>query len=287
LAEGADSTGGATVPTYLVGKVIDQMRSRMVAIKAGAKTLALETQTTKIARLASDPTAGWRLEAGVVAASEPTFDTVTFTARSLAVKFEVSAELFDDSVNINDAIMAARSGSLAVELDRVCLFGSGSAPEPMGIFGQTGVNSVSMGAAGATPTSYSQLLDCLYELELDNAATPTAMVMHPRTRRTFSGFVDTTNQPLQLPPTLASIPQLVTTSVPITQTVGASGAVCSSVIVGDYTQLILGVRQGLRIEVLKSSKYSSNLQYTFLAHLRADVAVAQPKAFCKLIGIKA
>jgi len=46
------------------------------------------------------------------------------------------------------------------------------------------------------------------------------------------------------------------------------------------------IRSGMRIEVLKEH-FADNLQYGFLAHLRMDIQVAQPKAFSVLKGIKA
>lgn len=284
LSEGTDSAGGYTVPKRLMADIIDKMRSKMVCIQAGALTVPLETQVTTIARIASDPTAGWRAENAAVAESDPTFEAVTFTARSLAVLVKVSRELLDDSANIDQALTAAFAGALAVELDRVALIGSGTAPEPRGIFNTTNVNSVSMGTNGAQLTTYGKMLDALYELELDNAAKPTAQVMHPRTWRTIQGFIDSTGQPLQPPPALAGLPQMVTTSIPITQVQGTSGAVCSSAIVGDFSQLLIGVRQDMRIEVLREN-FMGNLQYGFIAHLRMDVALAHPESFCKVIGI--
>lgn len=284
LSEGTDSAGGYTVPKYLMAQLIDRMRAKSTVIRAGALFVPLDTQQTTIARLVSDPSAGWRAENAAIAESDPTFDAVTFNARSLAVLVKISRELLDDSANIEQALMAAFAGSLAGELDRVSHFGSGTPPEPRGIFNTTDVNAVSMGTDGAQITSFSKLLDCLYENELDNAAPPSAMVMHPRSWRTIQGLADTTNQPLQPPPALAGLPQLITTSVPITQTQGSSGAVCSTIIVGDYTQLLIGVRQELRIEVLRE-RYAENHQYAFVAHLRADIAVAHPESFCKLIGI--
>jgi HK97 family phage major capsid protein len=283
LSEGTDSAGGYTVPKRLMGDLFDRMRSSAVCVNAGAITIPLDTQQTTIARIASDPTAGWRLENAGVAESDPTFEAVTFNVRSLAVLVKVSRELLDDSLNIEQALNTAFAGALAVELDRVCLFGSGTAPEPRGIFNTTNVNSVSMGTNGAQLTNYAKMLDALYELELDNAAAPTAQIMHPRTSRTVRGFVDTTNQPLRAPQAIADIPALVTTTVPINQTQG-SAVNASSIIVGDFAQLLIGLRQELRIEVLRET-FAANMQYGFVAHLRADVAVAHPESFCKLIGV--
>lgn len=283
LAEGTDSAGGYTVPTFLMARLIDRMRAKTVCIQAGALTVPLETQKVSIARLASDPTASWRAENAAVGESDPTFERVQFTARSLAVLVKCSRELLEDSINVEDALMNAFAGSMAVTVDRAGLIGSGVAPEPLGVFGTTNVNSVSLGVNGAQLTNHDKLLDALYEIELDNAGPASAAVMHPRTWRVIQGFKDTTNQPLLPPPALKDLPLLTTTSVPIDQTQGTANN-ASSIIMGDFKQMMIGVRSYLRIEVLKE-RYAENMQYAFLAHLRADVQFTHPEAFTKVIGI--
>lgn len=119
LSEGSDSAGGVTVSPALTRDFIDRMRARTRVIQAGAMTVPLGTEKTSIARIASDPTAGWRAELGAVAQSEPTFDKVEFQARSLAVKLPVSAEVLADSLNIEAAPRTALAGAFAVEVDRV------------------------------------------------------------------------------------------------------------------------------------------------------------------------
>lgn len=283
LSEGTDSAGGFTVPTALMAQLIDKLRAKTVLIRAGAMTVPLDTQKTSIARLASDPVAAWRSENAAVGGSDPTFEKITFTAQSLACLVKVSRELLEDSINLEQALFNAFAQAMALELDRVGMFGSGTPPEPQGFFGAS-INSVSMGANGGQLTSYAKVLDAIYELELDNAGPASALLMHPRTWRTIQGFVDTTGQPLLPPPALKDLAQLTTTAIPITQTQGTSGAVCSSVLSGDFTQLLFGIRSGLRIELLKE-RFADNLQYGFLVHLRADVQRAHDEAFVKLIGI--
>ena len=58
----------------------------------------------------------------------------------------------------------------------------------------------------------------------------------------------------------------------------------STIVLGDFTQMMLGVRSELRIEVLRE-KYADTLQYGFIAHLRFDVQLAHAQSFAKLIGI--
>lgn len=283
LAEGTDSAGGFTVPTVLVRSFIDRMRAQSVCVEAGAQTVLLDTQKTNIARLETDPVPGWRNENAAVAESDPTFGTVLMTARSLAVMCKVSRELLEDSVNIEAALTNALAQALALELDRVALLGSGTAPEPTGIANTANILSQSMGTNGAALTSYGTLNTALSSLAAFNV-TPTAAVMAPRSYFAMAGLIDTTNQPLMKPWSLTDLPLLKTSQIPITQTQGTSTD-CSTIIVGDFTKLIIGVRQGIRIELLKE-RYAENLQYAFVAHMRADIAVQQPKAFLRVIGVR-
>jgi HK97 family phage major capsid protein len=283
LSEGTDSAGGATVPTYLMREVIDAMRAQTVVIQAGAVTVPLDTQKTVMARVATDPTAGWRLENGAIAESDPTFEKVEFTAHSLAVLVKVPRELLEDSVNLNAALTAAFAGSMAVEVDKVALFGTGTAPQPKGIFNTAGIGTVDMATNGATLANWNKVLDTVLEMKTNNSPDPTAMVMAPRTWRTIAGFADTTGQPLRPPVAVENVARLVSTIVPITQTQGsASNASC--IVAGDFSQLMLGVRTHLRIEVLRE-RFAENHQYAFVAHLRMDVQLARAKAFAVLRGI--
>lgn len=283
LSEGTNSAGGYTVPDILSAELIDRLRAASTVFKAGARTVPLTSDVTYMARLATDPVPAWRSENAAVAESDPTFERVTFTPRSLSVLVKVSRELLEDSVNVHEALMRAFAESLAGEVDRVALIGSGTAPEPQGIFGTTGIGSVSMGANGAALASFNPILDGLYELAVDNAADATAAVMHPRTSTAFAKLVDANSQPLQKPSAIASLPFLSTTRVPITQTQGTATN-ASSVILGDFTQCMIGVRTSMSVETLKE-RYSDNMQIGFLAHLRADVQVTHPESFAKIIGI--
>jgi HK97 family phage major capsid protein len=72
--------------------------------------------------------------------------------------------------------------------------------------------------------------------------------------------------------------------MPTDQEQGASGAVCSSIVAGTFSEVLIGVRSELRIEVLRET-YAGNLQFGFLCYGRFDIGVARPKRFGKLIGI--
>lgn len=184
LEEGTDSAGGYSVPTWVVSPFIDRLRAKTQFINAGARVMMLDGKT-RIVRTDTDPVAAWRAESAAIAEGQPSFSAVDLVPKSLAVLVKVSREVLQDSVNIQDALEASLIGAMSGELDRAALFGAGTVTEPRGLFNVSGINSVSMGTNGATPTNYDNLLDCVYELELDNSADATAAIWHPRTARTF------------------------------------------------------------------------------------------------------
>lgn len=284
LGESADSTGGVTVPDVLLGEWIDRMRAQTVAIEAGARTVALQSDLTRIARLNSDPVAGWRSESGLIAESDPTFNAVDFTARSLAVMVKVPLELLQDSVNGEEMLRAAMTQALARELDRVALFGSGTAPEPRGVFNTAGISTLSMGTNGAAIANYDPFVDGVTTLATANSAPPTAAIMAPRTFGSLSKVKDTTGQPITAPAIVANLPMLRTTAVPINQTQGTAVGVASTILVGDFSRLMIGIRQSLRLEVVRGP-YLDRLQVAFIAYMRADIQLAQPAAFCRIVGV--
>ncbi len=281
---GGISTGDVTVPINLIGPLIDLLRAKTVCIQAGAITVPIETELTNLVRVSADPTPAWRAEAGAIAIADPTFERVQFAPKSLAVLVKVSQELLEDSVNVNEAISQCFAGAFAVELDRVAMFGTGIAPQPHGISGTANVGSVDMGTNGLALTNYDPFVDAISALLGANAQMPTAVVVAPRTLTKSAKLKDTLGQPQRKPDLLANVPFLATTAVPINQTHGTSN-LASEAIVGDFTQLMFGIRTRLRIRVLQEAFMGSNGQYGFLADLRADVQLRHPQSFCEVVGI--
>lgn len=284
LSEGTDSAGGFSVPSYVLPQFIDKLRAKTQLINAGARTLMLDTKKTTIVRTDTDATAAWRSENGALVASDPVLSAVDFVPQDLHVLVKLSRELFADSVNIQSIIEKSIIGAMSVELDRAGMFGSGSLPEPLGLFNTSGIGSVSMGTNGATPTNYDDLLDLLYALESNNAS-PSALIWNPRTARTYRKMKTTTNEYLEAPSPLDTLAKLDTNSVPINQTQGTASGVCSTVLMGDFTQAIVGIREAITIRFL-TEKYVDNGQYAFVAHMRADFAFEHPASFAALIGVK-
>lgn len=287
LAEGADSTGGITVPDLTSAEFIDRLRAAVVAIRAGARTVPLRSDVTKMARLTTDPTAAWRAEAGAVAESDPAFDGVTFAPKSLDVFFKVSRELVEDSVNIETALETALLRAFAVAVDAACFNGTGTSSQPLGLRNMTSVTQVVMGGGttAAQLVGFEKVIDTLAALWTANVQTPTAMVLAPRSLATLAKLREsaTSGQQLIPPSVLTAFPWLQTSSVPINETQGAS-TTCSTLYIGDFSAMMLGIRTEMQIEVAREL-YRGNYQFGFFGHLRMDVQVQHQESFARLVGI--
>lgn len=259
------AAGGVTVPEAVLDEFIDVLRSKTRTVQAGARTLMLDEGNVRIVRAESDPTSGWREENAVVAEGDPAFSGLEFKAKTLASLVKVPVELLQDSVNIDRVLMELFAGALAVELDRAALVGSGVSPEPLGVWDTVGVNAL-------TPDpvlSYDALLDGWDAMSTANAEDPTAVILNPTALRTLRGLKDTTGRYLRPPESLIETPLLGTTSLAADQ-----------VIVGDWTKLVLGVRQQLRVQVHQQT-FADRLQVAFIAYLRADIGIETAKSFAK------
>lgn len=284
LSEGTDSAGGYTVPTVLSAALIDRLRKQSVLIRAGARTVPLTSDTNVIAKLLTDPAPAWRAEAGAVAASDPTFGAVTLAPKSLAVLVKFSRELLQDSINIEAALVNAITQAMALEVDRAGMFGSGSDNQPTGLVNISGINTLDVGGKLSVYTGgiFAPLVKARTQILTANAGEPTAFIMHPREDGVLVGTLNGNGDPVTAPAKIAAIPQLVTTSVPINAGGGTNEA---SIITGNFAHFIIGMRETLRLEVLREL-YAATGELAMIAHMRVDFAAEHALAFSHINGIE-
>lgn len=286
MSEGTATAGGHLVPTPLAASVIDLARNEMRVAQAGATIVPMTAQTLKVPRLTGEGTPAWRNENSPITAADMSFDSVTFTARSLNRLVTLSVELFEDSDPSAEGIIAnSFAQQIALEMDRAALRGSGTAPEPRGVLNQSGITTTGHGANGDTMAnlSYNFLIDSVGAV-LGNNFTPTATIEAPRTEVSLGKLKDTTNQYIRPPAMLENIPRLTTKQIPTNLTVGTSTD-CSEVYTGQWNMLGIGIRTGFRIQFL-GERFADNGQVAFLAWLRADVQLFQPGAFVVDTGVR-
>jgi HK97 family phage major capsid protein len=288
LSEGTLTAGGHLVPTPLAARVIDLARNATRVFQAGAITVPMTAQTLKLARLTVEGTPGWHAENAAITAADLTFDSVTFTARTLARTILLSVELFEDADPSSESVIANSFASqIALELDRAALRGTGTAPEPRGVLNQSGVTITTHGANGsviATATAYDWHLDAARGVVGGNNFTANAHIQAPRTSTSLAKLREATTSAYLAPPS-GMLPMLATKQVPINLTVGTSTD-CSEIYTGQWDNLMVGIRTDFNIRFLQERYVADNLQYAFVAYLRADIQLAQPTAFVVDTGVR-
>ncbi|PBC35023.1 phage major capsid protein [Rhodococcus sp. ACS1] len=282
MSEGTLSAGGAVVPTPLAAEVLDLARNASQVFAAGATTVPMTSQTLKLPRLVGEGAPAWRSENAPITAGDLSFDTVTFTAKSLDRLVILSRELFEDSdPSAGDVISQAFAAQLALELDRAALRGTGTPPEPRGVLNTAGITSTAHGAAGTAIGNYDWLLDAAGAVASNNY-TANAHIVAPRTVTSLQKLKDLQGAYLAAPQGL--LPILPSKQVPTNLTLGASTD-CSEIYTAQWNMLGIGLRTGFRIQFLQE-RYADNGQVAFVANLRADVQVLQAGAFALDTGVR-
>ncbi len=113
-----------------------------------------------------------------------------------------------------------------------------------------------------------------------------SIVLNPRTEDDLSALADTTGQPLMPLKAITDMQMLDTNSVPLNLTVGTATGVCSELFVGNFENLVLGLREGLQIRVLNET-YATSGQFGFEASMRIDWKAVRPSSFWKVRRILA
>ena len=185
------SSGSAVVPTIWASNIIDRARNIAAVMQAGAQVVPMDANVVKIGRLTVDPTAAFRAEGSTVGVSDPTFDNVTLTSRTLSALVVGSLEWFADAPNVDQVVSEAIAKAIALEIDRQALFGGVIAgaetgatgfnttfpvpPNPQGVLANLLANAASSvlggGANGTIQTAatfWNEILDTALQPTLFN-----------------------------------------------------------------------------------------------------------------------
>ncbi|OHB54671.1 MAG: hypothetical protein A2Y12_19115 [Planctomycetes bacterium GWF2_42_9] len=281
---GTDTKGGFMVPEHISAEVIDLLRAKNVCIQAGARTMPMSAQTVRVCRVDSDPVASWTGESSLIPDTDMNIGALDFIAHKLTCLIKVSRELLQDAGNASTVIQNAIATAMSAELDSAALSGSGAGC-PLGIANHTTINTYSLGVDGHILNGYDDILYGIKEIISVNGPIPKTAIMSPRTLIGYSLEKSGDGKPLERPDLVKSMTFIDSSKMPVTEVQGASGAVCSSIILGGFESLVIGIRSIMDIQVL-NERFADTGQVGFLATMRADTAVYQPKAFCKIIGIK-
>jgi len=184
------------------------------------------------------------------------------------------------------------------------LNGSGSAGQPEGIMQTTGIGSVALGTNGG-PITVESLVDLEEQVLIDNGALNRDNIAYVTNAKvlaelkklraggstTGDGAFLVNNQLDALgrgatPTSVNGYPLYVTNQVPSNLTKGSSSGVCSAMLMGDFSQAMVGFwGNGLEITVGEDSDDFSKALTSVRGIVTYDVAVRHPESFAAILDI--
>lgn len=199
MSEGTDAQGGYTVPVEYTNEII-KLESEESILQGLARLFPMGTLTRNLPRQLTGVTATWTGEATAKTKTKPTFDRLTQTAKKLAAVVPLTDELLEDnSVGIDQFIMALVAEAMAVEFDRVGFVGNTGAGDAfMGVNYETGVNVVTQ---AGNSLCFNDVIDFLYSINAKYRQNAT-LITSDDGLKLMMKLKDSTGQPLWSKPAL-------------------------------------------------------------------------------------
>ena len=250
MQTGQDTLGGNLVDTELrSSEFIDALRNRAMISRLGARMLSGLQGNLDIPRQSGVTTTYWVAEGGTITESNLTIDLISMRPRDLTCLTSVTRRmLMQGSLDVEALIRFDMLQQMALGIDLAAISGTGISNQPLGILNYPGVNSVAIGANGGAP-AWSHLVQLETEIAVDNADDGTCYYLtNARTRGKLKTTAKVTGQDVFLwtdSPTEKGMGMIngygaaVSNQVPSNGTKG-SGSSLSSIIFGDFSQLLIG-----------------------------------------------
>lgn len=168
LTVGTASAGGNLVSTdFRPGSFIELLRNRSALTAAGITTLTGLSGNVAIPRQAGAATAYWVSEGGAPTESQQTIDQINMTPKTLGAFTDYSRKLMlQSSIDVEGMIRSDLATVVALEIDRVGLYGTGTSSQPLGVKNTTGLNTKDF--AANTPT-FAEVVELESLIAADNA----------------------------------------------------------------------------------------------------------------------
>jgi HK97 family phage major capsid protein/HK97 family phage prohead protease len=301
------TTGGNLVATDLMAdEFIEALRNNSIMLGLGVRTMTGLVGNVAIPRRASVASTYYLgSETTAITQFESTFDQVTLSPKNLAALSKYSRQtLLQGTPGIEQLVRRDITDGINLGIDLGVLNGSGSAGQPEGIMQTTGIGSVALGTNGG-PITVESLVDLEEQVLIDNGALNRDNIAYVTNAKvlaelkklraggstTGDGTFLVNNQLDALgrgatPTSVNGYPLYVTNQVPSNLTKGSSSGVCSAMLMGDFSQAMVGFwGNGLEITVGEDSDDFSKALTSVRGIVTYDVAVRHPESFAAILDI--
>lgn len=284
------TAGGNVVSTDLLSaSFIELLRNKAMMMQPGMATLMTDLNgNLAIPRQSGGATSYWVAESGAPAESEATFDQVTLSPNTIGAFTDFSRKLLlQSSIDVEAFVRGDLARTLALGIDAAAINGDGTGNQPVGILNTTGIGDVAGGANGLA-AAWSHIVDLETAVAIDNADIGSLRYL---TNAKVRGKLKQTEKAASTAQfimaeggELNGYEAMITNQVPSNLVKGASGAVCSASIFGNFADLLIGMWGGLDLTV---DPYSNSTSGTVrvVALQDIDLAVRHAESFAAMQDI--
>jgi HK97 family phage major capsid protein len=272
LVVGTSTAGGNLVATdLLMGSFIEILRNKSALIAAGAQVLTGLVGNIAIPRQTGGATAYWVGEGSAPTESQQAFDQVTMGPKTVGAFTDYSRKLMlQTSMDVEAFVRGDLAAVLALEIDRVGLYGSGSANQPLGLKDTSGLNTTDLAAAAPT---WAEIVGMETKV---NAANADIGVMKYLTNANGKGALKTTVKVAGYPVFLMGDDNNMN-GYPV---LGSNQVASGDFWFGVWNQLVMGFWSGLDVLVDPyTGSTSGNVRV--VAHQDCDVAARHAVSFTR------
>ncbi len=292
LSTTVPSAGGAAVATTLY-PLIELLRNRMMVRNMGASVFSGLQGNVAFPRQTAAATLYWTGEVpgADVTESEATFDQAVLTPKTAQATTAYSRQLLAQaSIDIESFVRNDLVRINALGLDLAAINGSGSANQPRGILNQTGIGSVAGGTNGLAP-GWAHIVGLESAVAIQNAdlgelgyLTNTSVrgKLKQVQKATYLDFI------WKDAPGGNGIGEMngykagASNQVPANLTKGTSVGVCSAILFGNWTELLIGEWGVLElITDPYAQKKKGNIEGAYF--IMADINVRHAISFAAMV----
>lgn len=288
LVQGTPTAGGNLVQTDLLsGSFIDALRNAMVLSGLGVRMLTGLQGQIAIPKLTGAATAYWVAENTAPTESQQTIGQVTMSPKTVGAFTDISRRLINQSsIDVESMVQSDIATVLGLAIQQAAINGSGASNQPSGLLTLV-TPGVIGGTNGLAPTWAHQVAletavavanaDVSNMAYLTNAKVRGKLKSTEKATGTTGNFIwSEGNTPIN------GYQAAITNAVPSNLVKGASGAVCSAIIFGNFSDLLIGMWGGLDLMV---DPYTGSTAGTVrvVALQDVDVAVRNVESFATMV----
>ena len=270
-------SGGAVVPSILRPEIIELLRNEIFLAQVGMRTLSGLTGNILIPRQDSPATAYSVSEIAAATLSQQTLSQVAMSPKRAVAQERYSKQfLMQASPDMEAFLRDDLFTVLALYLDYMGINGSGAGSQPLGIMQTPGIGSITF---GGTPT-YKQMVSMETTLRKANVRGALVYASTPGTK----GSLKTVAEALTGATTIGGAQNAIWKGmaegrgeVNGYEAIDTNQIPNDQVILGDFSQVIMGVWGGLDV-VVDPFTLAGNAEYQITVNTWYDFALRHPQA---------